>query len=149
VNTEKDNLKKKSDWVEARYSDLMSPHCHLGRGFQHNHPCGLTKHDLHLPVKIYLVDQEKNVLHCHLRNYWNVHFPYEAFKPVIISSNNYVNTNNDSYTSHDSHVIGQNGVHQSPHSIHMENLSCLILRQGKSNLYIIGFDQLKKDTFSL
>jgi hypothetical protein len=28
-------------------------------------------------VKIYLVDQEKNVLHCHLRNYWNVHFPYE------------------------------------------------------------------------
>jgi predicted nuclease with TOPRIM domain len=24
VNTEKDNLKKKSDWVEARYSDLMS-----------------------------------------------------------------------------------------------------------------------------
>lgn len=68
-----------------------------------------------------------------------------AFKPVIISSNNYVNTNNDSYTSHDSHVTGQNGAHQSPHYIHMESERSSSFSSGSAK----HFSPDRPDIFSL
>lgn len=68
-----------------------------------------------------------------------------AFKPVILSSNNYVNTNNDSYASHDNHVTRQNGTHQSPHSIHMESERSSSFSSGSAK----HFSPDRPDIFSL
>lgn len=44
-----------------------------------------------------------------------------AFKPVVINANNsYISNNNDSM-AHESHVIGQNGGHPSPQSVHVDS----------------------------
>lgn len=68
-----------------------------------------------------------------------------AFKPVVINTNNYINKNNDSYTSHDNHVTGAIRTHQSPQSIHMESERSSSISNGSSK----NFSPDRPDIFSL